>query len=289
MRVHGGLDPLPPINPKLASILRLQKSFHATPSTSTRHSLHLTRDTGNSLSVPLPTSTSLKICSWNVEGLHEVAKYDSILHLCNSNNISLLCAQQTKVPSSSTFVISGWEILHSGSPQDKHHGVGFFVSPRLRAHVHSFIPHSARICELTLNLLPHPVVILSVYAPSQVEDAQEDLARKTKLWSHLESILLDKTDLSHVLLVGDFNSRLDTVLDTSQTRIGPAVIGKRQALEDDDRDNAVSLLNLLDSLDLSLLQTFSKLPFRRRVTYKEMSCTDHLLHSEDVNQWTCLD
>ena len=89
--------------------------------------------------------------SWNVEGLKEVAKYDSILRFCATRKISLLCAQETKVESSSTFVKNGWEILMSGLPSSKHHGVGFFISPSLRAHVSDFKPHSPRICEIYLR------------------------------------------------------------------------------------------------------------------------------------------
>ena len=291
LRVHGGQNPLPPIYPKPTSLKRLQ--CHITQSQSqsqsTRHLLHQSRDASSPLSLPLPTGTHLTLASWNIEGLKEVAKYDAILHFCQSLQISLLCVQETKAESAHSFTKSGWEILHSGTPHDKHHGVGFFVSPKLRAHITGFIPHSARVCELKLNVLPHPLTIINVYAPSMTQDAEEDRTRKAQFWADLESLLLEKPDLSHTFLVGDFNSRLDVHLDPDSNRIGPFVVGQRQSLQEDDRDNALFLFQFLEMFDLYLPQTFSPLPFSRRATYKEMTCEDHLLHTEDVKQWTALD
>ena len=48
-------------------------------------------------------------------------------------------------------------------------------------------------------------------------------------------------------------------------------------------------MDFLEAHGCYLPQTFSELPFKRLVTYKEMTCTDHTLHTEDVLQWTTLD
>ena len=60
-------------------------------------------------------------------------------------------------------------------------------------------------------------------------------------------------------------------------------------LVEDDRDTAVYLLDFLTANNLSLPQTFSKLPFRKKVTYKEMTCNDHLCLNDDVRELTTLD
>ena len=80
-------------------------------------------------------------------------------------SVSLLCAQKIKSESSRSFIKNGWEILMSGLPTDKHHGVGFCVSRQLRLHVTNFVPRSFRIAEITFHTLPHPITILNVYAP----------------------------------------------------------------------------------------------------------------------------
>ena len=41
-----------------------------------------------------------------------------------------------------------------------------------------------RICEVTIRIIPHPITVFCVYAPSQVENSEEDLARKLEFWGH---------------------------------------------------------------------------------------------------------
>ena len=49
------------------------------------------------------------------------------------------------------------------------------------------------------------------------------------------------------------------------------------------------LFEFLQSHNLTLPQTYSKFPFRKLVSYKETTCSDHLLKGEDVKDWTALD
>ena len=96
-------------------------------------------------------------------------------------------------------------------------------------------------------------------------------------------------NLDHLVLAGDLNSRLATDVDEDETHIGPAVIGQRQSIQDETRDNAIYLYDTLQAHSLRLPQTFAQLPFSKRCTYKEMSCEDHLLRGTSVSDWTALD
>ena len=107
-----------------------------------------------------------------------MAKNDQLLVWADKLQIHLLAVQETKTDSSYMFRKSGSQILHSSTPTGKHHGVRFFVSPKLRPHVSNFLAHSPRICDLTLHVHPHPIKIFSTYAPSTMEDFQEDLDGK---------------------------------------------------------------------------------------------------------------
>ena len=224
-----------------------------------------------------------------MEGLRESAKYDVILSFCKLKSVSLLCAQETKAESSHFFIKNGWEILMSGLPTDRHHGVGFFVSPQLRLHVTNFIPHSPRIAEITLHTLPRPVTFLNVYAPSMVEDPEKDRDRKAEFWTMLEEIVASHANMDHLSIVGDLNARLDSALDKDKAHIGPTVVGQHISVPDLDRDNAVYLLDFLQANHFTLPQTFIDLPFKKRVTYKEMQCSDPMITHENVQDWTTLD
>ena len=148
-------------------------------------------------------------------------------------------------------------MLRSGASRAQHHGVGFFVSPSLRPHVHSFLAHSPRICEITIRTNPHPITVFSIYASSTVEDSSEDVARKEFFWSQLDGIITEQKNSSHIIILGDYNSRLDQFLDPDMDHIGSHVWGKRQSIEDSDRDNALYLLDFMQSHLLLLSQTYS--------------------------------
>ena len=224
-----------------------------------------------------------------MKGLREIFKYDQILTFSRSKNIHVLAVQETKSDSVNTFQKNGWEILHPGCSAAKHHGVGFFVSSSLRAHVKNFLAHTPRICEATVCTNPHPITIFSIYAPSQVEDPNEDQSREESFWSQLDNIVAEHTNSCHILLLGDLNARLDEQLDLEQVFIGPKGWGRRQSIGDPLRDNAVYLLDFLQSHSLLLPQTFSTPPSKNLVPYKEMTTTTHLLDDFAVTDWTALD
>ena len=203
LRVHGGPNPKPLIHPRPTYEERFIKSAKSQPHNSYSTQVHNMRSANDRCTVPIPTNTDLCLWTWNVEGLRETAKYDSIISYCRSQNVSLLCAQETKAESCHYFNKNGWQILMSGLPSEKHHGVGFFVSPWLRSHVSDFIPHSPRIAEVTVNTVPRKITILNVYAPSWVEDPDNDRDRKQKFWSQLGDIALFHSDQSHLLILGD--------------------------------------------------------------------------------------
>ena len=116
----------------------------------------------------------------------------------------------------------------------------------------------------------------------------------------MDNIVAEHTNSSHILLRGDINARLDEQFDLEQDCIGPHVWEKRQSFDDPLRDNAVYLLDFLQSHILLLPQTFATLPSAKLVTYKEMTTTTtttatttttptHLLDDFAVTDWTALD
>ena len=130
---HGDQNPNPLICPKPAAQYRL-----CSQSRSYSQVYHQLRRVNKPVAVPVSTGFSLQLATWNVEGLREIAKYDQIISFLNPKQIHLLAVQETKCESVNTFNKSGWEILHSGASNAKHHGVGCFVSPSLRPHAYHF-------------------------------------------------------------------------------------------------------------------------------------------------------
>ena len=234
-------------------------------------------------------SSALKLASWNVEGMREIGKYDQVFAFMQKPSVHILAMKETHSECSQEFSKSGYLVLHSSSPKAPKHGVGFIIAPRLRPYVHSFLPLGPRLCSILVSTSPKPLRIICGYAPSMVQDAAEDKRRKTEFWEHFQDFLGTVESPQQLIILGDFNSRLDNGLDESQVHVGPHVWGKRLSLDTPDRDNALQLLETLQGFDLKLPQTYLSVPFAQRVTYKETTCADHLLERPQVNEWTTLD
>ena len=107
--------------------------------------------------------------------------------------IHLLANQETEAESASTFNTSGWEILHSGASNAKHHGVGFVVYPSLRPHVTNFLAHSPRICEITLHTNPHPVTFPSTLLAGLAQlRVPVKIRHRKHFWSQLHAIVSEQ-------------------------------------------------------------------------------------------------
>ena len=284
LRTHGGSIPIPPSSPSPTRLERLCSTVRRTQSSPSNWRYHQ-----HSCPISLKPHTTVRIATWNVEGLKEVAKYDQLLLFAKKHDFHLLAIQETKADSSHSFCKSGWEILHSSTPTGKHHGVDFFVSPFLRPFITDFLAHTPRICELTLQIIPHPSTVFCVYAPSQVENSEEDLARKNDFWDALDTLISSHSNADHLIIMGDFNARLAQEMDRDTPGLGPNVWGKRQALQDADRDNAVYLQDFLNTYSLIHAPSQTQLPPRQLVTYKEMTCTDHSLNDPSIDNWAALD
>ena len=111
---------------------------------------------------------SLKLATWNIEGLREVAKYDQIFAFMRKENVHMLAVQETHSTSIQEFSKDGFLILHSAAAGSPNHGVGFIVSPSLRPYVQSFMPLGPRLCSVVVNTSPRPFHVYCAYAPSLV-------------------------------------------------------------------------------------------------------------------------
>ena len=225
---------------------------------------------------------SLKIATWSVEGLREVAKYDQIFAFMRKENVHMLAMQETHSTAIQEFSKEGFLVLHSAAADSPKHGVGFIISPSLRPYVPSFMPLGPRLCSIMVNTSPRPLLVYCAYAPSLVQDAAEDSKRKRDFWDHPSEQTFSVDSPQSLVIVGDFNARLDKDIDPTGVHVGLEAWGKRLSIDSPERDNAVYLLEFLQSFDIQLPQTFLSTSPVRKVTYKETSCTDHLLRAPDV-------
>ena len=121
-----------------------------------------------------PLSNTLHLATWNIESLIGLGKHQALAELAIKNGLDILCLQETKSTTSNEIFAKGGKYLLSGTPADPAAGVGFYVPPKTLPLVYDFIPFSARVAALLLRTQPLPTIILSIYAPSMLQDATQD-------------------------------------------------------------------------------------------------------------------
>ena len=91
----------------------------------------------------------------------------------------------------------------------------------------------------------------NIYAPSTVDDAEEDRRRKSSFWEDVADLLLNHPNSSHLMLLGDCNARPRPHDRSNST-------ARRQTILDVERDNALCLMELLEGHGLEMPQTFQE-------------------------------
>ena len=186
--------------------------------------------------------------------------------------------QETRSTSSSEIMSQGGKFLLSGSSTEPSAGVGFYISPRCLPLVQDFLPFSGRLAALILRTQPLPTILITVYAPSMLQDPRDDRVRKNMFWDSLPSLFELLPSPAVFCLAGDFNARvhMDT-LDEYSEYVGPAVFPHEGTLDPDS--NYGRLLDFLVQYDYSLVSSLRKRPPSRIITYKEISASTSANHN----------
>lgn len=132
-------------------------------------------------------------------------------------------------------------------------------------------------------------MLVNCYAPSMVEDPEEDLERKTLFWDSLDTYYSELQSHKTWIFLGDWNSRLSPAQDPTAQHIGSDAWDKRQTLQDPERDNAEYFLSFLQSRNLYLPQTFSQPQGRKRITYHELTAGSNDYYCPKIEDWAALD
>ena len=198
-----------------------------------------------------PLTNILRLATWNIESLIGLGKHQALAEFAIKKGLDILCLQETQSTASNEIFAKGCKYLLSGTPTDPAAGVGFFVPPKTLLLVYDFIPFSTRVAAPLLRTQPLPTIILSIYAPSTLQDATQDLSRKQKFWEELPNFLQQLPRPATIVLAGNFNARIvKEDLSTFSDYIGPAVLPSDSPF--DEATNYAFLVEFLISEDFLL-------------------------------------
>ena len=139
----------------------------------------------------------LVISSWNVEGLTAV-KIEEVCTYMLNNSVDIMCLQETRRGNSDTFCTDrGFQVFESGRGDGLREtaGVAFVISPRMRAHILSFTPHSSRVAALKIRVRGGCMGVVCVYAPHNLKPLPDRLSFYDDLERSLRSLSVNGAKL----------------------------------------------------------------------------------------------
>ena len=176
---------------------------------------------------PRTVRTNLNVGTLYVRGLNSDLKKQQLANDMSKYNITILAIQETKLKEEGiTEIITSdkkktYEIYHTGSKDNKHHGVGIVIEKGIDA---EFKTVSNRICTAKIKIEDpnnqRNIVFISSYAPT-LEVSEKSPKTKEEYYEELESVI-NTVNCRDILIVGsDQNAK--TGLGREEF---PEVIGK---------------------------------------------------------------
>uniref|UniRef100_A0A803TE18 Reverse transcriptase domain-containing protein n=1 Tax=Anolis carolinensis TaxID=28377 RepID=A0A803TE18_ANOCA len=151
----------------------------------------------------------LKIYTNNVNGLNSPQKRKSILTQINKGKYDLVALQETHICQEHVAHLKndklGKEFFSADSVKKR--GVVIYVKENIPAEM-KFKDTEGRVIAVEITLNQEKILICNIYAPN---------GPKTKFVNNLRE-QISKTDVEHIIILGDFNGVIDQDLDKSKKK-----------------------------------------------------------------------
>ena len=169
--------------------------------------------------------SSFNICTYNtrtINDLHDDA-LDVMLQELSDVNWDVIGLSETKMKETKIQQLeeSGDRLYFSGNEVSRSHGVGFLVKKQLLQVVEDYDPISERPAILTLQGKFSKIVIVQCYFPTSQYPDQDVI----DLYDQIQ-VIIDRTPKrDHLIVMGDFNSKVGGLHTTYPSAIGKHTSG----------------------------------------------------------------
>ncbi|XP_030760715.1 craniofacial development protein 2-like [Sitophilus oryzae] len=187
--------------------------------------------------------------------------------------VNILGVSEVHWPGTGMIKSKGKVFYYSGNgsiDQNHQRGVGILMDENLQKSVKNFIPLSERVILIQLLGRPININIIQVYAPTaeKAEDEIEDFYRQ------LDQVLRLTKSNEINLVLGDFNAKV------GKGRLG-SVVGNYGLGERNDRGE--KLIQYCEENNLTITNTWYKLPSRRLYTWKSPQDNDYRIIRNQID------
>jgi exonuclease III len=207
---------------------------------------------------------SIKICTWNVEGLTEL-KVHQICRYMAKHSIGICCMQEThKSMSRHFFAEGGFKVILSGRAGNDREcaGVGFIVSPQLTTSIVGFCQLSNRVASLKVRIVGGTAAVFSAYAPHNLKS----LGQRIEFYERLSDAFLQTRVNGPKLILGDFNARIGDRRPGEDSALGEVRLC-REAVHQVEVPNRDLLLEFCLAHQLAVANSFFNFPAEKMVTF----------------------
>ncbi|XP_049885772.1 craniofacial development protein 2-like [Pectinophora gossypiella] len=214
-------------------------------------------------------NVSFNIAAWNVRTLLDndnnlcpERKTALIVRELSRYNIDIAAISETHLADSGKLCeeMGGYTYYWMGKPaSDKAaSGVGFAIRNSIaRSLIESPKGINDRLMSLRLHISPRKHLhLVSVYAPTMTTSDED----KYQFYENLREVLQKIPACDKVILLGDFNARVGTEYIAWKNVLGKHGVGKCNT-------NGLALLTLCSEFDLSITNTFFRLPNKYKTSW----------------------
>ena len=212
------------------------------------------------------------IATLNVRGMVEErnVKQLEIETWMTKHRIDVCAIQETHVGDSSKQTRQFFTWYYSGGKRGGtiHEGTAFVIKNELLKYVHDAVPINERVQTIIFKGAI-PISIITAYAPTAAATDQ----LKEHFYNKLTQATKKSKSKGFVMVLGDFNARVQTKLSEYETMVGPYTFDKNNTRIEQQHhsviDNQENLLAYAANTEQRLMNTFFYKQEEKLITYKE--------------------
>ena len=173
--------------------------------------------------------TTLNICTYNTRTINDLNEYALHVMLEELKDVhwDIVGLSETKVKGTDIQILeeSGHHLFFSGNETSRSNGVGFLVKKSIEPFVDDFNPISDRLAVLTVKGKFSRFIIIQCYFPtSEHPDEEVDT-----LYDQIQEIINTVPKRDHLIVMGDFNSKVGGLHTSYGSAIGKHTTGTHNA------------------------------------------------------------
>ncbi|XDV45294.1 hypothetical protein PO909_013414 [Leuciscus waleckii] len=224
-RAHRSLAPKPVLNrrprPVIVRFHNFQDKQRVMAAASKRFALNNSKQTSVSQSKFMTMDNTLRICTWNVKGIHNLIKRKKVVSYIRKNKIGIALLQETHLDKQEHLKLKqgGYNQVYFSSFSSKSRGVAVLISKNIPLNVVKLIEDDrGRFVIINGTLFGSSISLFNIYFPP---GHPSDFLIKT---------FADFYDLrsDYMIVAGDFNCMLNPLIDRFPHKIAtPSKLAKQ--------------------------------------------------------------